>query len=614
MDEGVKRGQAFLDRVTRERLDKAKKGNGATNWDDEDDFPSVRTESSPPIVALTRDESTPPLESGVAGPLDMPENLPLDAYADEAVPRETTQTFTDTYAKTRWEKPFNTQKPHEFPEKPTDFWQEGQIPEMQHEWMPNAFADYFFHESETRGSDPGIFWGFGCGIAAGATSDAMKVQVKPEDPMWLESARLWIAIGGDSGDMKSPSLTALIRPLNELEQRLMEKAARDIEQFNDDQEAFEALRKRYIQAKVDNKTTERPTPPERPCRNRLIVRNSTLQGLRTVLQDQGERGILEVHDELISVFTGANEFKSKGGSDLQERLKLWDGGPHTFDLSGNLISVKNWSTSIVGGTQPAKIRGIVSKMGLSDDGSIQRFNFYLTRHANLDMERPAHAGHVQFTDVIERLYELQHQGRVHFSEAAHEIRREFFIWTHAQRTKQWLNEAFRSHISKYNNYFARFCMTYHAIESAHEHSAYIKPEISEAIAKQVSALLKDCLYHHASKFYNETLETSHELHQEVKYLAEKLLAKDPKTIDVRWITQGWNKWRTFKPWQKKGILTTLQEQGWIQSSDPRGYIDGQPYRAQVNPHLQLCFAEYVPVARARLEELAERRERNMLGD
>lgn len=540
---------------------------------------------------------------------DMPDTLPIEAYQDEFsgptddehayVPPRPYVSYAEAVGGSEW------------PHNPTNFWRETKPPEMRSEWMPDALADYFGHEAETWGADPGIFWGYGTGICAGSLSDAVKVRVKPDDPNWLQSARLWLCIAGDSGDNKTPVLSVVLRPLIKLEQVLMERAKSAIEQFNDDQEAYEQQRKRYITAKVDGKTTDRPAAPERPCRNRLIVRNSTLQGLRTVLQDQGDRGILECHDELISVFTGANQFKAKGGDDLQERLKLWDGGYHSFDLNNQLIGIPNWSTSIIGGTQPNKLRTIVGRMGLADDGNMQRFNVYLTRHAALDLERPAHEGHVLFTDIVERLYEMQHQGYVNFSPEAHQIRRDFFIWAHNQRQQPWMNGALKSHLAKYNNFFARFCMTYHGIQCAANHSAYIEPVIPAKIARQVSALLKDCLFRHAECFYNDVLEDSSEVIIDVRRLAEKLLAKNPSTIDLTWITQGWTRWRTFKPWQKKSILTMLAESGWIRPKDPRGYVDGMSYHATVNPRLQDIFAEYVGPIQTRLEEMEDRRQEKM---
>lgn len=562
-------------------------------------------ESGPPSVADSLPES----------PVDPAP--PLEAYADEFQPPSGDD--QPESKPSHWQRPeLRPSAPFAFPEHPADFWTETKPPVMRHEWMPAALADYFSHESETRGSDPGIFWGFGTGICAGSLSDSVKVRVKPDDPHWLQSARLWIAIAGDSGDNKSPVLTAILRPLRDLEQQLMEQATRAIDQYQDDHEAYEQQRKRYITAKADGKITkadgkiiERPDAPERPCRNRLIVKNSTLAGLRTVLQDQADRGILEVHDELAGLFTGADQFKAKGGNDLQERLLLWDGGYHSFDLEGRLIGIKNWSTSIVGGTQPNKIRSVVAKMGLSDDGSIQRFNFYLTRHAELDMERPAHDGHKLFADIVGRLYEIQHQGPVDFSPEAHAIRREFFVWAHEQRQRPWINGALKSHIAKFGNFFARFCMTYHAIECAAQHSAFVLPVISEKIASQIAALLKDCLYPHAEALYCDVLDTNGELLTDVRYLAEKLLAKGIKTFNLTWVAQNWTKWRTFKPWQKKGILTMLAEGGWLHSKDPRGYVEGMSYSAAVHPGLQVLFPRYVQSAQRHLEDMEELRKRKM---
>ena len=554
------------------------------------------------------DAAGPP--SGALGAVgDSPfQEVPIEAYSGDSGPLSADEAYI----------PYRTHAEASggdsgWPE-PVDFWREAKVPEMRREWCPHELTDLLFHEAESWGTDPGIYVMYALGICAGALSNAITVQVKDGDAHALKAARPWIGVNAMSGSGKSPSLLSLARPLEALQEKLMLEVAYLQKKHIDDTEIYQKQRQGYISVMAkggpESLSAQRPIEPEAPAKNRLIVKNITLEALPDILGEQGQRGILGIYDELTAFPAGAGQYK-KGGNDIEEMLKLRDGGIHSVDRKGVFTPIKEFGMTIVGGTQPNRIRSVCKRMDLTSNGFLQRWNFYSAREATRDLDRPAHADYARLTDIVDRIYHLMSDGPVRFSEGAQAVRREFREWCFVNRQPAWLSDSLKSHLSKYGDMFAEYCLTFHAIESADQHCAYIKPEISEATVRRVQALMQDCLWPHAKAFYSDVIESDGETVKYVRYLAGKILAKGWTTIDLRVVAQGWTKFRTLKPWEKKAIFTMLSESGWTQSLDPRGYIDGRAYRARVNPSVHTIFNQYADVERARLEEMAERREENM---
>lgn len=574
-------------------LPKPKRGNAATESGAQAEFPSSLSECS--------EASGPSPDAAPDAPDPSGEIIPLEAYADEInriAPRH------NSFAKPNNLQPWPA---------PIDFWREMQnVPEMEHRHMPPALADLFCAEAETWAADPGIYGMFGIGICAGALSNAITIQVKEGDSNAVKAARMWIGVSGYSGAGKTPTLIAMARPLEELQERLLEKIAYRQKEYIDEFEIYEKKRAAWISAQAKGEPGQRPEEPLKPARNRLIVKNTTGEAIGEILQDQGHRGILGLYDELVALPAGANQYK-KGGNDIEELLKLRDGGRHSIDRKGLFVQIPEYAMNIVGGTQPDRIRDLVKRMNLTDNGFMQRFNFYCAREAGLDLDRPAHADFAKLTDIVERLYEMQHNGPVRYSEEAQEVRREFRLWVYEQRQTPGMSQTLKSHLNKYNDMFSEYALTYHAIESAADRCMTIKPHVSEATARRVFDLMTTCLFPHAKAFYNDVLERQNETMANVRYLAGKILAKGWTTLDLTRIAHGWTGWRKLLPWQKRAVLTALSEGGWIQSYDPRGYIEGMTFKAQIHPDVQEIFSTYAEIEAARLEEMAERREEKMRG-
>lgn len=491
---------------------------------------------------------------------------------------------------------------------PANFWEVPQPPEMRSEWLPDALSDYCMHEAETIGVDPGILGMYLIGFCCGAISDGIKLQVKADNPRWLQSARLWVCVVGNSATKKSPALKEIDGPAWALERSMRERAISEVEAFDNAMLVYEQQKKNWASEQASGKGTNNTPPgrPQRPNRNRLLVGDATREALADVLLDQGDRGVLVLADEIVSVFGSMDQYK-KSGNDRQFYLQGFDGGPYVVDRKGKDTLVSNLGFSIVGGTQPSALRKISHALSLESDGLMQRFIPYVARLATEDIERGSfHQGHARYADILERLMELQHQGPVRFSADAQAVRREFSKWAWDASKGEWVGDALRSHVSKYDTFFARLCLTYHCIATADAHVAYIPQEIPAAIARQVMALFQECLFHHAGNFYNQVISSNSDMIHHVREVASKILAYQWGEISPTLLAQKMWAWRGLKDWEKRAVFTALSEAGWTRANDPRGYVPGVPIKYAVNPSLQSMFGEQAEIERAIQDEKSDR--------
>jgi len=532
------------------------------------------------------------------------QEVPLEAYDDASAPLSAADAYipyTEAGNASEW------------PVEASDWWSEGRVPEMSPNVMPPCFRGYIMRESETMGVDPGIFALYILGFCAGALSDSHVLQVKPDNPRWVQPARLWLMMIGNSSTKKTPPLNELRGAAWKLELEMRKRSMADDERFTEESKIYEKQLEGYISAKAKGESRDAPIKPNPPNRERMLVGNATVEALADILLNN-ERGVLNIMDELASVLKGLGQYKA-GGNDKEAYLMGFDGGPYPIDRKGRAELIPNFGWSFIGGTQKQKIRDVSASLRLESDGFMARFVPYVARNATEDLDRPAdHDGYQHFSDVLTRLYEMQSNGPIRFSAEAQVTRREFSSWAWNAAKGEWLGDSLRSAISKYDTQFARFCLVYHTIECADNHNAYLAQEISVETAETVARLFRECLYYHAENVYLHILDASSDIMAHVRKIAGKILAKGWNEVTPTTLAQGWTGWRKLAAWQRRAVLGILSEGGWIRTSDKRGYIEGLTITYQCNPRLRELFPHHTEVEIAYLEDMAERRERMFGGD
>ncbi len=204
-------------------------------------------------------------------------------------------------------------------------------------------------------------------------------------------ATLWVAIVAISGSTKSPILRAGLELVDGIENRLYKD-------FLNEMAAFTKACKSHKRAKTEPSDSS-SSPPKKPIRKRLTVRNSmTMESLAYVCQAQ-PKGVFLVYDELENLFHDIGD-KSPGpllsgynGESVSESRKVAD---ETF------IQAARWSIS--GGITPDGFRELMSMKRNAQNGLLVRFIVLYVPSINGDVTADLSPGTKEkFQEVITRL-------------------------------------------------------------------------------------------------------------------------------------------------------------------------------------------------------------------
>ncbi|HET6725855.1 MAG TPA: DUF3987 domain-containing protein, partial [Gammaproteobacteria bacterium] len=349
--------------------------------------------------------------------------------------------------------------------------------------------------------------------------------------------------------------------------------------------------------------------PDRPPQHRVIVSDVTTEKLGELLVDN-PRGMLYYVDEL-TLWFGSHDAYSKGagGRDRGYALQAYDGGPTDMDRIGRgTVSIPNFSYSLMGTTQPDKIKAMLSKM--TDDGLMQRFCTIETparSRPGLEDRVPDPATVAAYEDTIRGLWALKPaQGRtvVTFSPEADAIRREFFGWVNRVASTDGLPAMLRGHLSKWEGLWPRLCLVYHCYGATGASMWPTDVPISALTAGRVTSLMQRFLLPQALRFYTETVAAADPVYLIAKKVAGMILANGSMRITNRDLQRGVNAWRAAQDWQKTSVIGMLRESGWLTGTDTRR-TTGADSGWSVSPKVHTLFAQRAAAERLRRAEGVE---------
>jgi Protein of unknown function (DUF3987) len=166
-------------------------------------------------------------------------------------------------------------KKQTFPNDPVDLWQERKAPALPRGLLPAIIEQFAFQQGKLMGADPaGLAMG-ALVVCAAAIPDSVRIQVKKHDSRWLESARLWVALGGPVSAKKSPIMRVVCDPLDEIDKRLSAEYGKEIMEY---------------EAVGEEKGVEKPV------RMRLRIEDSTPESVQSILE-HNTQGVLLKRDE-----------------------------------------------------------------------------------------------------------------------------------------------------------------------------------------------------------------------------------------------------------------------------------------------------------------------------
>lgn len=246
---------------------------------------------------------------------------------------------------------------------------------------------------------------------SGVVGASIGIRPKRRDD-WQIAPNMWGGVIGPPSKKKTPALTDMLKPLSRLEssaangtqqakasasdpvtkikQKLLKqeleaaiRAERNAATLTEGADAYtdgKGKRSRQNEAKVAPRAAAiiklelaaLTAPPTGPLQSRFRTNDATVEALHEILS-ANSRGVLIFRDELVGLLKGWE--KQGHEQDRAFYLEAWNGnGSFTLDRIGRgHVICDNMCVSILGGTQPDKVRGYLYQARQENDGLLQRF-------------------------------------------------------------------------------------------------------------------------------------------------------------------------------------------------------------------------------------------------
>ena len=485
---------------------------------------------------------------------------------------------------------------------PLDLFADHDFPVLNPNWLPPGVANYARDQAEIIGM-PFDLLAMGCLSAiSAAMSDDFVVKVKRNE-QYYERSRLWIMLIAEPGLNKSLGIKRPMAPLMRIQGELSQTWQQAQGEFEQAKKVHNEMNKAAIKRQAKGEGFEEPPAlPEAPKNRVVMINNATTEKLGELLTDN-TRGIHWYADE-ICVWFGQHDAYARGagGVDRGMALQAFDGGPYRFDRVGRGTTiVPNFSYSLVGTTQPDKIKSTVS--GMSDDGLLQRFITVEIPHTTYEgeSERLENEQYAKDWDTcLTTMWKWGEYGGgvIELSDEAEAVRKEFFEWVVRVAGTAGLTPSMRGHISKWRGIFPRLCLCYHAFGCAQQRVHIKSLSITGATAQRVVNFMKGYMLPNALRFYNSTVANADPTFLLAKKAAAMILANNMARLTNRDLQRGFAAWRAAPDWQKKAVITLLKQSLWLRGD---GVSDSG---WSVNPAVHRLYCERAIVERDQRNETA----------
>lgn len=332
------------------------------------------------------------------------------------------------------------------------------------------------------------FMGIGAlSVAATLIGNSYRIQIKEG---WMERPLFWMAIVGHSGIRKTPSLDAMIRPLQLIDKTMYTQYLEELEKYQSKK------------TESDSKTT---------IPKQLVVTDSTIEALIPILKDNSN-GILYFKDELIGWINDLCRYNK--GSAEQQWLSLYSNQPIRLNrkTEGDHVRVDNPFANVIGGIQPDILPSLFEN-GRGINGFTSRIIFSYPDSVKRKLSHKNMKPHIvrKYDHFISRLFDLEknrnHAGKIEpitleFSDSAQE---RFYTWDEVfinnHINDPTLPEAMKSALSKLEALMPRLALVIQFMEEV----AALKEEPKEVSldATNKAIQLIDYFYAHFLKVYGK---------------------------------------------------------------------------------------------------------------
>lgn len=472
--------------------------------------------------------------------------------------------------------------------EPVDLWARYQEPPLPLGLLPEVIERFAVVQGEIMGADPAGLAMAALTVCAAAIPDRIGIQVKRNDPTWIEHGRLWTALVGPPSRKKTPIFKAAIAPLRKIDNTLM---------------------RAYISSKndYDALTAAEKKEAERPRQKRLMISDTTVEAAQEVLRDSPD-GVLSEQDELSGWFGTMDKYAPGKGAQADRAfwLKAFNGGTYNLNRIGRGASqIPNLSVSLLGGIQPEPVRKLATET--MDDGLIQRLIPVILRPAAVGRDVPSDNVVREYDDLVGKLHLMRPPQRgtisggfdqpLVFSSGARTIRerieREHLDLVESLET---VSPKLAAHFGKYDGIFARLCLIWHCVE--HTDGLMPPPEVSQDTAQRVADFMADFIRPTAIAFYAGLLGMSAG-HEDLLALASYIVSKKLSEVKPRDAQGSTKSLRALTAEQIRSLCEKLESFGWLvrQEPGPKSAV----WRWMVNPRVHAVFSTQAAIETERRE-------------
>lgn len=308
--------------------------------------------------------------------------------------------------------------------------------------------------------------------------NALRVEVKKG---WQEISTIWLAIVGEAGIGKTPSVDSILRPLEKLN--------------GEEKMKFQQLKQEYeIYQELSKKERKDIPVIEEPKRTQFIVDDVTIEALIN-LHSQNPNGVGVHKDELAGWFKDMNRYKE--GSDKEQWLSSWSGKGISVDrITRQSDYIAKPILPVLGGIQPTILSGFFTDEN-RDNGFLDRMLFsYPSLRVEKYNDKEMESELIEYYDNFIRLFHQEMRKITRFNDFGHVdpyVSRfdddaksqwvKYFNEITKQQNSDKTNEFLKSVLPKMKGYLPRFALilnTIHAVNNGTALTDISKKSVDDA--------------------------------------------------------------------------------------------------------------------------------------
>ena len=268
---------------------------------------------------------------------------------------------------------------------------------------------------------------------------------------------LWLAVIANTGQKKTPVLSAISKILYDIQNELIIKFDKEVQIYKQQLDL-------YNKNKQINPSAKEPTAPAPYATT--ITTDPTIEALTERLNDS-PNGILRLNDELKVLIDGFDKYKGKKSGEEEIYLSIFNNTPIKIDRVQKTIYVKTPYLSLLGGIQPHKLREAFTS-GSFNDGFSARFLFYSKDHISRKLNRDdwTEQDANEWSSLITALYNAKVSCEFYLGDEAWNEFMKFNLYLDI--LSQYSPERFKGFPIKIETYSLRFAGIIHVLKIYYE--------------------------------------------------------------------------------------------------------------------------------------------------